>query len=287
MMQEKAPSKKLSKAVLELKFMKKSKEKALMQEENEEREQLYHDQLSMLHEGAEKIVMINSYVDCLKFLPCRLSFGGMDQDIEKLNEERLSGLYTMTKPPSKENITEMDADVSAKDMAAQYRPRAHRPTAAQDSQGQEEGADDYSYDATPNKPSQDQKPKSGKMRPIFQDGFEGGGDRGRGGFRDRGRPFSRRGRGGRGQRGGRGHWGSRGHRGGRGGRDGGFAGGRGREMYVKEEGFWGGKDTMKGCLGESTSRGKSKGNKRGHEGSQGHIQDSNSWDNKKFKSENN
>lgn len=33
-------------------FMKKSKEKAKLEEENEERQQLYQDQLSLLHEGA-------------------------------------------------------------------------------------------------------------------------------------------------------------------------------------------------------------------------------------------
>ena len=42
-------------------------------------------------------MMVESYVDCLKFLPCRLSFGGMDQDVEKLNEDRLIGLYTVVK----------------------------------------------------------------------------------------------------------------------------------------------------------------------------------------------
>lgn len=41
--------------------------------------------------------MVSSYVDCLKFLPCRLSFGGMDPDVEKLNEDRLTGLYAVTK----------------------------------------------------------------------------------------------------------------------------------------------------------------------------------------------
>lgn len=114
--------KKLSKAVLDLKFMKKSKEKAQLQEENEERENLYQDQLSSLHEGADRIVMVNSYYDCMDFLPCRLSFGGMDVDVEKLNKDKLTGIYKVTKASAPEIITKMDADVTAEEMAEFYHP---------------------------------------------------------------------------------------------------------------------------------------------------------------------
>ncbi|XP_071529056.1 uncharacterized protein Mpp6 [Panulirus ornatus] len=114
--------KKLSKAVLELKFMKKSKEKAQLQEENEERQNLYQDQLSSLHEGADRIVMVNSYYDCMDFLPCRLSFGGMDVDVEKLNKDKLTGIYKVTKASAPEIITKMDADVTAEEMAESYHP---------------------------------------------------------------------------------------------------------------------------------------------------------------------
>lgn len=41
----------------------------------------------------DRIVMVDSYFDCMDFLPCRLSFGGMDPDIEKLNEDKLTGVY--------------------------------------------------------------------------------------------------------------------------------------------------------------------------------------------------
>lgn len=120
---ERAPmTKKLSKGVLELKFMKKSKEKFQVQEENEERENLYQDQLSSLHEGADRILMVNSYYDCMDFLPCRLSFGGMDQDIEKLNEGRLTGIYKVKEALPPQKVGEMDTDVTAEEMAQVYRP---------------------------------------------------------------------------------------------------------------------------------------------------------------------
>ena len=40
---------------------------------------------------------LGSYYDCKKYLPCRLSFGGFDSEIEKLNEDKLSGIYKVTK----------------------------------------------------------------------------------------------------------------------------------------------------------------------------------------------
>ncbi|XP_037800813.1 uncharacterized protein LOC119595751 [Penaeus monodon] len=113
--------KKLSKGVLDLKFMKKSKEKAVLQEENEERQQLYQDQLSLLHKGADRIVMVDSYFDCMDFLPCRLSFGGMDPDIEKLNEDKLTGVYKPERilpvPSKGDGIEE---DVTAEEIAENY-----------------------------------------------------------------------------------------------------------------------------------------------------------------------
>ncbi|KAK4324321.1 hypothetical protein Pmani_005037 [Petrolisthes manimaculis] len=115
-------TKKLSRAVLDLKFMKKTKEKTELQEENEERQQLYQNQLQSLHEGADKIVLLSSYVDCMNFLPPRLSFRGMDPDVEKLNEDKLEGVYKVLKP-EKEEVKETNVDVTVEEMAAQYMKR--------------------------------------------------------------------------------------------------------------------------------------------------------------------
>lgn len=108
--------KKLSKGVLDLKFMKRSKERVELQEEDEERQNLYQDQLSKLHDGADRVVMINSFYDCMNFLPCRLSFGGADSEIEKLNEDKLTGLYKVQKK-KKEESTGMEVDISAEEFS--------------------------------------------------------------------------------------------------------------------------------------------------------------------------
>ncbi|KAK7082778.1 hypothetical protein SK128_016492 [Halocaridina rubra] len=117
----KGEQKKLSRAVLDLKFMKKSKEKREIQDDAEERQELYKDQLSRLHEGADRIILVNSYSDCMKFLPCRLSFGGMDPDIEKLNADKLTDIYKVIRtdplPQSGSDITGMEADVDEEEMA--------------------------------------------------------------------------------------------------------------------------------------------------------------------------
>jgi len=106
--------KKLSKGLLELKFMKRSKEKVKRQEEDEETQNLYEDELAKLHDGADRVVMINSYYDCMNFLPCRLSFGGADTEIEKLNEDKLTGLYQVEKK-KKEDSTGMEVDITAEE----------------------------------------------------------------------------------------------------------------------------------------------------------------------------
>merc|ERR1739838_37663 len=95
-------------------FMKRSKEKVERQEVYEERQNLYQDELAKLHDGADRVVMINSYYDCMNFLPCRLSFGGADTEIEKLNEDKLTGLYRVEKK-EKEESTGMEVDISAEE----------------------------------------------------------------------------------------------------------------------------------------------------------------------------
>lgn len=202
--EEKPMIKKLSKGVLDLKFMKKSKEKAQLLEENEERQSLYQDQLSSLLEGADRIVMVNSYYDCMDFLPCRLSFGGMDPDIEKLNEEKLTGLYKVTKPPPPETVTKMEADVTAEEMAKKYKPTSkyakRKSDHLDDINAKREATDEEHVENMKNKRGRGKSSGfNNHTRPIFQDNggrgnFRGGNRRGnsfrgssRGNFRGRGR----------------------------------------------------------------------------------------------------
>ncbi|XP_064103239.1 bromodomain and WD repeat-containing protein 3-like [Macrobrachium nipponense] len=206
----KGSEKKLSRAVLDLKFMKKSKEKREILDDAEERQQLYKGQLSMLHEGADRIVMLSSYVDCMKFLPCRLSFGGMDPEVEKLNQDKLIGLYKDVRPassvPSGENITGMDADVDEEEMAescltANIRKKfgIKRKSQPDDDDFQEDGHQDKKVALGGDDKKKFRGPKACE-RSLLRGPIGGGrGDlrgRGRGDFRGRGRGDSRgRGRG--------------------------------------------------------------------------------------------
>ncbi|XP_042860573.1 N66 matrix protein-like [Penaeus japonicus] len=218
--EQKETTKKLSKGVLELKFMKKSKEKAELQEENEERQQLYQDQLSLLHKGADRIVMIDSYFDCMDFLPCRLSFGGMDPDIEKLNEDKLTGVYK-TKPilPISSNGGGIQEDVTAEEIAENYSKLLGNKA----KQFTKRKSDQNEYDNTEDSPqnkffkgnaARGKRPMFNNREYLDSQGSEAGkGDfsnRGRGDFGNRGRgDFGNRGRGDFGNRG-RGDFGNRG-----------------------------------------------------------------------------
>ncbi|XP_063601754.1 uncharacterized protein LOC134777819 [Penaeus indicus] len=191
---QKQSVKKLSKGVLELKFMKKSKEKAVLQEENEERQQLYQDQLSLLHKGADRIVMVDSYFDCMDFLPCRLSFGGMDPDIEKLNEDKLTGVYKPERIlPAPSKGDGIEEDVTAEEIAENYSKllgnKAKQFTKRKSDHNEFENGDD----------SQKNKYFKGNAtrgkRPMFTN-REYMNPQGRGGFTNKGKgDFSNRGQG--------------------------------------------------------------------------------------------
>ncbi|XP_027232893.1 M-phase phosphoprotein 6 [Penaeus vannamei] len=186
--------KKLSKGVLELKFMKKTKEKAVLQEENEERQQLYQDQLSLLHKGADRIVMVDSYFDCMDFLPCRLSFGGMDPDIEKLNEDKLTGVYKTERIlPAPNKGDGIEEDVTAEEIAENYSKllgnKAKQFTKRKSDHNEFENSDD------PQKNKYFKGNATRGKRPIFTN-KEFMNPQGRGGFTNKGRgDFNNRGQG--------------------------------------------------------------------------------------------
>ncbi|GBM99585.1 hypothetical protein AVEN_167943-1 [Araneus ventricosus] len=79
---------KLSSNVLEMKFMKKSKEKSEMEAEEEKRKIMFESEISDdLIKGGDLCVMEPSFVPCLQLLSGRFSFKGMNPEIEKLMRE--------------------------------------------------------------------------------------------------------------------------------------------------------------------------------------------------------
>lgn len=74
---------KLSKGILEMKFMKKTKEK--VENEDAEGKAMYSNQVTEEMKRSGNLVFIaTSITDCKNLVDGRLSFGGMNPDIEKL-----------------------------------------------------------------------------------------------------------------------------------------------------------------------------------------------------------
>merc|ERR1712062_801885 len=87
-MQRHNQKKKLSKCVLEMKFMKRTKEKVEIEEENQEREDMYASSISdaMKFQGS-RFIAEPSYVNIENLTFGRLAFHGMNPEIEKMAEE--------------------------------------------------------------------------------------------------------------------------------------------------------------------------------------------------------
>ncbi|KAK9888754.1 hypothetical protein WA026_000979 [Henosepilachna vigintioctopunctata] len=75
----------LTKGTLEMKFMKKSKDKVLKLLEDEESREIYSKEITEEMKRAGNIVFIETSIfNCKKMIEGRLSFGGMNPEIEKL-----------------------------------------------------------------------------------------------------------------------------------------------------------------------------------------------------------
>lgn len=114
---------KLSKSVLEMKFMKRTKEKVENQIIQEEGEKYFGNQLTnKLKNESEKFIIEPSFVYCENLIDGRLSFQGMNPELEKLlelenNEKRM------------ELERKKEADVTDEQMAeewASHNKRKHK-----------------------------------------------------------------------------------------------------------------------------------------------------------------
>ncbi|KAL2718343.1 M-phase phosphoprotein 6 [Vespula squamosa] len=78
---------KLSKSILQMKFMKRTKEKVEKQMIEKEGEEYFSGQLPIqMKNESEKFIIEPSYVFCEKLIDGRLSFQGMNPELEKLLE---------------------------------------------------------------------------------------------------------------------------------------------------------------------------------------------------------
>merc|ERR1712080_416327 len=106
--------KRLSKNVLEMKFMKRTKERTAIEIENEERQTMFADFISdaMKHQGS-RFIAEPSYVNIENLTFGRMAFNGMNPEIEKMaEEERLK--------VEEAEATKREKDVQDEEMAEFY-----------------------------------------------------------------------------------------------------------------------------------------------------------------------
>ncbi|CAL7934988.1 unnamed protein product [Xylocopa violacea] len=106
---------KLSKSILEMKFMKRTKEKVEKQQFQEEGEEYFGNELTKrMKQESERFIIEPSYVFCEKLIDGRVSFQGMNPEIEKLMEEEQNNECVKVK--AKE-----EADISEEQMAENWK----------------------------------------------------------------------------------------------------------------------------------------------------------------------
>lgn len=104
--------KELSKSILEMKFMKRSKEKAQRKQDAEESQAMFSDVITEdMKRGECKYVIEPSFVQCENLIVGRLSFLGMNPEIERILELEQKANYV-----KKEN----EKDISDFEMANRY-----------------------------------------------------------------------------------------------------------------------------------------------------------------------
>lgn len=105
---------KLSKSVLEMKFMKKTKEKTLKEQEDAEGQAMYSNEISEeMRKNANIIFREASISFCRNLVDGRLSFGGMNPEVEKLMANDYNKAVF-------ELGTKLEKDVSDEQMAKEY-----------------------------------------------------------------------------------------------------------------------------------------------------------------------
>ncbi|XP_058834028.1 M-phase phosphoprotein 6-like [Topomyia yanbarensis] len=115
---------KLSKGILEMKFMSRTREKIEKEKDDAEGRALYSNEITdkMLH-GSSKFIIETSYVPCEDLIEGRVSYGGMNPEIERIIElERNKDLAALVEKERAEAAKrqKMRLDVPDEEMAEFY-----------------------------------------------------------------------------------------------------------------------------------------------------------------------
>lgn len=113
---------KLSKTVLQMKFMKRTRDQVEKEDDEAEGRALYSNEITdrMLH-GNDNIIIESSYVACEDLHPCgRFSFGGMNKDIERIMEHENQVKRVKEEKDDLQRRKEMKKDVEDEEMVKYY-----------------------------------------------------------------------------------------------------------------------------------------------------------------------
>lgn len=122
---------KLSKAILEMKFMKKTKEKVAKEEENAESREMYsHEITEEMKKNGNIIFRPASITVCKRLVDGRLSFGGMNPEIEKMMESDYNKIYAEAEKKNEKDITDEEMAKQhlavAKTISNKFKPKRNR-----------------------------------------------------------------------------------------------------------------------------------------------------------------
>lgn len=99
----------LSKGILEMKFMKKTKEKVEKELDDKEGQTMYSNEITEEMRRTGNLVFITtSIVNCKNLIDGRLSFGGMNQDIEKLMANDYAKILEQEEKRKEKDVTDVE-----------------------------------------------------------------------------------------------------------------------------------------------------------------------------------
>ncbi|XP_078042671.1 M-phase phosphoprotein 6 [Augochlora pura] len=105
----------LSKSILDMKFMKRTKEKVEKQQFQEEGEEYFGNELTKrMMKDSERFLIEPSYIICEQLIDGRVSYQGMNPEIEKLMEQEVAKEHTAME-------SQNETDVSEEQMAKRWK----------------------------------------------------------------------------------------------------------------------------------------------------------------------
>lgn len=100
---------KLSKSILEMKFMKRTKEKVLKEEDDAQSRAMYSNEITQKMLTTENLFVVEtSYMPCEELNDGRFSFRGMNPEIERLLELELQAKQATIDHNVKKDVTDED-----------------------------------------------------------------------------------------------------------------------------------------------------------------------------------